>query len=71
MKTRSQSTNKSQQFEVDINFDEAMKEWRSNKKIIKNGCYKYICTLEKNGLKCGKICYKELVYCWQHRKYIL
>ena len=71
MKTRSQSTNKIQEFEVNIDFDDAIKEWRSNKKSIGNGSYKYICPVTKNGLNCGKSCYKELVYCWQHRKYIL
>ena len=57
--------------EVNIDFDEAIKEWRSNKKSIGNGSYKYICPVTKNHLKCGKTCYKELLYCWQHRKYIL
>ena len=71
MKTRSQLTNKIQQFEVNIDFDDATKEWRSNKKSIGNGSYKYICSVTKNGNKCGKSCYKELLYCWQHRKYIL
>ena len=71
MKTRSQQTNKSQQFEVNIDFDDAIKEWRSNKKSIGNGCYKYICPVTKNEKKCGKTCYKELLYCLQHRKYIL
>ena len=32
MKTRSQTTNKIKQFEVNIDFDDAIKEWRSNKK---------------------------------------
>ena len=68
MKTRSQTTNKIKQFEVNIDFDDAIKEWRSNKKSTKNGCYKYICPVTKNGLKCGKICYNKLAYCWQHRK---
>ena len=71
MKTRSQQTNKIQQFEVNIDFDDATKKWRSNKKSIGNGCYKYICPVTKNEKKCGKTCYKELLYCWQHRKYIL
>lgn len=70
MKTRSQQTNKIQQLEVNIDFDDATKEWRSNKKSISNGCYKYICPVIKNEIKCGKSCYKELIYCWQHRKYI-
>jgi hypothetical protein len=70
MKTRSQLTNKINQLKVDIDFDDAIKEWRTNKKSIGNGSYKYICPVTKNDIKCGKSCYKELVYCWQHRKYI-
>ena len=47
MKTRSQQTNKIQQFEVNIDFDDATKKWRSNKKSIGNGSYKYICSVTK------------------------
>ena len=52
---------------VDIDFDEASRAWHANKKSIGNGHYKYICTIEKNGIKCGKCCYKELTNCWVHR----
>ena len=39
-------------FEVNINFDEATKIWRSNKKSIGNGSFIYICgCLCKNGKK--------------------
>ena len=41
MNTRSktiQSRNK-----VDIDFDEASRAWRANKKAIKNGCFIYLC----------------------------
>jgi hypothetical protein len=55
--------------DVNIDFDGASEAWKNNKKSIGNGSYKYICLVEKNGKKCGKSCYKELVYCWQHRKY--
>jgi hypothetical protein len=65
MKTRSQ--NKKQIYEVNIDFVGASESWRTNKTSVGNGCYKYICTVEKNGIKCGKSCYKELLYCWQHR----
>lgn len=54
-------------YEVNIDFDEASKAWHANKKSIGNGQYKYICTVEKNGIKCGKSCYKDLSYCWIHR----
>ena len=56
-----------QLYEVIIDFDEASRAWHANKKSIGNGHYKYICTLEKNGIKCGKSCYKDLSYCWIHR----
>ena len=29
-------------YEVNIDFDEASEAWKSNKKYIGNGCYKYI-----------------------------
>lgn len=71
MKTRSQSKLEKQQlYEVNIDFDDASMAWRSNKKSIGNGSYKYICSHEKNGTICGKSCYKTLSYCWQHRNYI-
>ena len=55
--------------EVNIDFDEAIKEWRSNKKSIGNGHYKYICqviTVGKNKI-CEKSCYKGTNTCWIHR----
>ena len=72
MNTRSQIRNKVSnemvQYEVNIDFDEAISAWRSNKKSMGNGQYKYICVAEKDGIKCGKVCYKELSYCWNHKK---
>lgn len=69
MKTRSQtrkeeSNNNStlvELYEVNIDFDEASKAWKQNKKSIGNGYYKYICS------RCGKSCYKMSEYCWIHR----
>jgi len=53
----------------DINFDEASKAWRENKKSIGNGMYKYICCLPKiNGNKCGKTCLVGEIYCRSHYK---
>jgi hypothetical protein len=55
--------------EVNIDFDEGIKEWRSNKKSIGNGHYKYICqviTASKNK-QCEKSCYKGTNTCWIHR----
>ena len=54
-------------YEVNIDFDAASKAWTANKKSMGNGHYRYICTVEKNGSKCGKSCYKNLIYCWIHR----
>ena len=72
MKTRSQTRQEKQQlYEVNIDFDGASEIWRANKKSIGNGQYKYICIAEKKGIKCGKSCYKETSYCWQHRNYKL
>jgi len=73
MKTRSQTKQLTKEiqnvdFEVDIDFDGASEAWRSNKKSIGNGSYKYICSVEKNRKRCGKSCYKQILYCWQHRK---
>jgi hypothetical protein len=55
-------------YEVNIDFDEASNFWKQNKKSIGNGQYKYICPKDKkDGSKCGKICYKEMEFCWIHR----
>jgi len=81
MLTRSKTINKKQltnerneeisknTLEVDIDFDEAIKEWRTNKKSIGNGHYKYICQViivSKNKI-CEKSCYKGTNTCWIHR----
>ena len=66
MKTRSQC--KRVMYEVDIDFDAASAAWKSNKKSIGNGSYKYVCSVSKNGTKCDKVCYKNTDCCWAHRK---
>ena len=39
----------------EIDFDEATREWRANKKTKPNGCYEYICGhITKTGNKCQK-----------------
>jgi hypothetical protein len=58
--------------EVNIDFDEAINAWRSNKKSIGNGHYKYICQVivDKNKDKnknCERVCYKGTNKCWNHR----
>ena len=40
MLTRSQT--KKVQFAVNIDFDEASRAWRENKKVLKNGCFTYV-----------------------------
>ena len=52
MKTRSQTKHpnvneKQQLYEVNIDFDAASEAWRTNKKSVGNGFYKYICPVEK------------------------
>ena len=42
MKTRSQTKKEHILYEVNIDFDEASREWKKNKKSIGNGEYKYI-----------------------------
>ena len=55
-------------YEVNIDFDEASNSWKQNKKSIGNGQYKYICQKDKkDGSKCGRVCYKDMEFCWIHR----
>lgn len=57
MQTRSQTFyDKSVLYTVVIDFDEASKEWNSNKRKIENGCYKYVC---KHICKSGEYCKRE------------
>jgi len=68
MKTRSQTQN-TVLYEVNIDFDEASKAWRQNKKHLGNCQYKYVCPYEKkDGAPCGKACYKQSQYCWTHTR---
>ena len=65
--------------EVNIDFDDAITEWRKNKKLTGNGQYKYVCCVITNkcnkqsdnkqgdNKQCGKICYKDKDKCWSHR----
>jgi hypothetical protein len=58
-------------YEVDIDFDEASKMWKFNKKRMGNGTYKYICCeLNKSGLKCGRNIEDDAKYCKTHNKII-
>lgn len=48
-------------YKVEINFDEASEAWRSNKKCIGNGHYKYICIQKtKSGNQCKR---ESLKFC--------
>ena len=54
---------------VDIDFDDASKCWKSNKKSIGNGCYKYICTkITKKGKQCKNESLRNCEYCRFHNK---
>jgi hypothetical protein len=76
MQTRSQTKIQTQilkknvLYEVNIDFDEASNAWKMNKKYVGNGTYKYVCPIiKKDGIQCGKSCYKSIDYCWSHRKH--
>jgi hypothetical protein len=56
-------------YEVNIDFDKAIESWRSNKKYIGNGTYKYICCgTTKTGKKCNRQSLANLDYCKLHNK---
>jgi len=66
MFTRSQS--KKPLYEVNIDFDEASRAWKANKKPTVNGCYKYIClTKTKQGKACKREACPQCDYCKIHR----
>ena len=70
MKTRSQT--KSSILEVNIDFDEASKAWKANKKYVGNGSYKYVCAKRgKNNCYCICKCLPGENYCKTHLKMIL
>lgn len=53
-------------YKVDINFDESIQEWNANKKKLPNELYKYVC--ENKEKSCQRVCYKNLSFCYIHRK---
>jgi hypothetical protein len=70
MQTRSQTKyQKSQLYEVIIDFDGASEAWKSNKRSIGNGSYRYVCA--KKG-KCNNMCIAKClpgeIYCRTHLK---
>jgi hypothetical protein len=72
MQTRSQTKSKREYdrltvYEVDIDFDEASRLWKYNKKSVGNGSYEYICCiLNRSGKKCGKKVFLDTQYCKSH-----
>ena len=56
MKTRTQGNYENcSLYKIEIDFDEASKEWKTNKRSIGNGCYKYLCShVCKTGNKCKR-----------------
>jgi len=60
---------KSPLYEVNIDFDEASRAWKANKKSIGNGSYKYVCCgITKTGNKCNRQSLDFLDYCKIHMK---
>jgi len=54
---------------VDIDFDQASRAWKMNKKSLGNGCYKYICTkITKIGKQCKNDSIRNCDYCRFHNK---
>ena len=58
------------ELEVNIDFDEASRAWRENKKSTGNGYYKYVCSaiVTKTGIKCEKVVKTGCAYCSVHNK---
>lgn len=48
-------------------FDDATAAWRENKRVCKNGYFRYICQYTfQRGHKCGRDVYKDNDLCRQH-----
>ena len=83
MNTRSQQNYENEAlYEVNIDFDGASEAWKSNKKYIGNGCYKYItpsnktqvhnkstrCVqITKSGTQCKRESINDCEFCFQHK----
>jgi hypothetical protein len=74
MQTRSQTRSQTKYieraiFEVNIDFDDASATWKSNKKYIGNGSYKYVCAKKGINNKCCLLkCLPGEIYCKRHLK---
>jgi hypothetical protein len=57
-------------YNIDIDFEEASKIWRSNKINLGNGCFQYCCQqLTKKNKKCKNKIYKDN-FCHLHYRII-
>ena len=57
-----------QLFEVNIDFDEASRAWRANKRSVGNGTYKYTCEkMISSGRMCSKDAWKNSGVCCTHK----
>ena len=73
MKTRSQTKYENLTlYEVNIDFDGASEAWKSNKRSIGNGSYRYVCAKRgKNNNCCISKCLQGEIYCRTHLKMFL
>lgn len=59
-----------QKYSVDIDFDEASRLWRSNKRLTGEGHFSYLCrATTKSGKSCNKCAVGGTDYCGMHRSY--
>lgn len=59
--------NEMREYEVNIDFDEASRLWRQNKKSIGNGCYKYVCgAVTRSNRQCRRVTRSGQRYCPAH-----
>ena len=75
MKTRSQTkpieltASNFVKYEVDIDFDGALKAWQANKKSIGDSSYKYVCQqVTRMQTNCQSKCLAGEHYCSKHLK---
>ena len=53
-------------YEVNIDFDAASEAWKSNKRSIGNGSYKYVCSKRYKNNNCITKCLHGEDYCKKH-----
>lgn len=58
------------EYPVDIDFDEASREWTRNKKKLSDGCYSYVCGVNtKQNRPCQNKPINGKCVCAIHKKY--